>query len=1250
MAVDSTSVNDIHTAPGAGDQVRTRRKGGFRGLALIVLGLLVALIAQAYLIRHQYPLDGVAFYAVAVVLFCLGVRRLADAMPAERAAAYAFQWKRALPALLIGVVALILFVRERMPGTGAFDGTPGNGYASLLVWLAALLALVIAYWRQDLNPAGAITLDRRELLALGGIVALGLALRLFRLDAMPGNLYLDEGDHGLLALRLMKFNGYVHYVPDLTGHATLFFYGLGAWIKLFGLDLTAMRVYPVLIGMLAILATYFLAREMLGPRGALVAAFVMAISRWHITFSRYIFTAGMVTLAMALTLWLLIRALRTRRPLDFIWAGIAFGLGLTAYLPIRFVLPAVVGTYLVFRLLADRTLLRVHSHGLLLFVIAFLVAVMPLAVYFQKNPSMLLARASQASVQQDIERAGSNEPLKANIRKAFGMFNFEGDPRARHNLPLAPMLDPVTGVFFVLGAGYALWRLRKPEYALLLVWLVYGVVPGVMSLADSNPHSMRTIANIPAVCLLAALAAERGWTYVRTHYGRSGEQLLKPAAIIVAVVALGINVVMYFSRQAGNVSVYYDYDPVQTQVAREVVQLGASHQVYVAGAYTNHSAVKLLASSTPYQTFNQTQHLPVRDAGSQDVVFILEPVHRQLLNLFQKYYPLAQISEWKDRYGNTGFVSVSVPRQQAAAAQGAVLAFYRGSTAELPFSERSAETIVADWAVDRPLDAPFTAVWRSALYVSRYGNHALTLESTHPASVTLDSQVILDMPGGRQTVELSLFGGFHTLQVQSTVAGNDGKLSLAWRTPDAGEQSIPRTSLFSVDVATNGLVGKYYRGNSWAGAPAIQQKDLFIFPNDLLPAPFSIEWEGKIYAPRDGQYVFGTQSDDGSVLYIDGKVVVDNGGHHADRYMEGRITLTQGVHDIKIRYNQDDGGRVMELYWTPPGGRKEVVPTEALFPPSAIVSGTITLPEQVAIPTPGVSGVPAPGVQTPGAGLPVVSSIGEMAPLLVIGREGAGPGEFRNPRGVAVDKQGSIYVADTGNKRVQKLDSQGKFLAEWKNAGSAPFVEPAGIAIAANGDIYVLEPERDGAHWFTADGQYRGKIGDGLGLYRPRGLTIDPAGVLTFANTGGNSVVRTTADGKLVNSLGKAGTKNGELQQPTDAVVDTAGNVYVADTFNQRIQRFAADGRYLGQWTIQASGTSAGPHLAIAPDGVIYVSEPDAHRISAYAVNGSVLATWGGQGIAEGQLQQPVGVYVDGAGMLYIADSANHRIQVWGKR
>src|SRR4030042_3284668 len=162
------------------------------------------------------------------------------------------------------------------------------------------------------------------------------------------------------------------------------------------------------------------------------------------------------------------------------------------------------------------------------------------------------------------------------------------------------------------------------------------------------------------------------------------------------------------------------------------------------------------------------------------------------------------------------------------------------------------------------------------------------------------------------------------------------------------------------------------------------QLDPFIAPNDVLPSPFSIEWRGKIYGPVSGQYVFGTTSDDGSYLYVDDQLVVDNGGHHGDVYLEGQIQLEGVFHGLRLRYFQDGGGRKIELYWTPPGGPREQVPQEQLFPPGS----ELTIP-----PPPTATPVGAP---TP---LATVPTVGEVAFVTAWGGRGDASGEANEPAG-----------------------------------------------------------------------------------------------------------------------------------------------------------------------------------------------------------------------------------------------------------
>ena len=177
-----------------------------------------------------------------------------------------------------------------------------------------------------------------------------------------------------------------------------------------------------------------------------------------------------------------------------------------------------------------------------------------------------------------------------------------------------------------------------------------------------------------------------------------------------------------------------------------------------------------------------------------------------------------------------------------------------------------------------------------------------------------------------------------------------------------------------------------------------------------------------------------------------------------------------------------------------------------------------------------------------------------------------GEGLFAHPQFITVDGQGSVYVTDLGNKRVQKFDSQGAFLATWGEQGSADgqFRYPSGIAT-------------DGAYIYVAD----------------RDL---------------NRVQKFDANGNYVAQWGSGGNAEGSMSKPTGVAVGADGNVYVVDTGNQRVQKFTSDGEFL--LSFGGSGTEPGrfvmPHsIDVAADGSLYVSDRGAGRIDHYTANGT---------------------------------------------
>jgi glucose/arabinose dehydrogenase len=120
---------------------------------------------------------------------------------------------------------------------------------------------------------------------------------------------------------------------------------------------------------------------------------------------------------------------------------------------------------------------------------------------------------------------------------------------------------------------------------------------------------------------------------------------------------------------------------------------------------------------------------------------------------------------------------------------------------------------------------------------------------------------------------------------------------------------------------------------------------------------------------------------------------------------------------------------------------------------------------------------------------------------------------------------------------------------------------------------------------------------------------------------------------------------------PAGIAVDSSGNVYVADSLNQRIQKFTSSGSFLAQWGSFGNGVGQLDRpvgVAVDGSGNLYVTDSGNHRLLKFTADGSLLAQWGGYGSAAGEFALPNGVATDSDGNLYVADTGNQRIQQFG--
>ena len=266
-------------------------------------------------------------------------------------------------------------------------------------------------------------------------------------------------------------------------------------------------------------------------------------------------------------------------------------------------------------------------------------------------------------------------------------------------------------------------------------------------------------------------------------------------------------------------------------------------------------------------------------------------------------------------------------------------------------------------------------------------------------------------------------------------------------------------------------------------------------------------------------------------------------------------------------------------------------------------------------------------------------------------------GGLDRPRGVDVDRLGMVYVADTENHVIKKLDRRGNLLAVWGGEGEGPgeFRYPRDVAVAPDDRVYVADTLNDRIQVLTADGDFVGELGKGRGslpgwLDGPKAVAVDAWGNVYVADTFNNRIQVFNADGAVQFEWGGSGSAEGRFRNPSGIAVSESGLVYVSDTFHDRVQVFNAAGGFLRQW----GETGSGPGELLSPRGIdvdqagrVYVSDSDNHRVQVFAPDGRHLQMWGSRGTARIEFRGPKGLAVGPNGRIYVADQLNRVVKVF---
>ncbi len=282
-------------------------------------------------------------------------------------------------------------------------------------------------------------------------------------------------------------------------------------------------------------------------------------------------------------------------------------------------------------------------------------------------------------------------------------------------------------------------------------------------------------------------------------------------------------------------------------------------------------------------------------------------------------------------------------------------------------------------------------------------------------------------------------------------------------------------------------------------------------------------------------------------------------------------------------------------------------------------------------------------------------------PDFFFGQEGSTASDLNSPKGIDVDANGHIYVADTNNNRIQVFSPSGELLNVWGTfadvtQGAAPggtLNQPWDVAASSDGFVYVADTFNHRIVKFTSEGRFINMIGtfaQGNGpdtLWGPRGIAIDPNGNVLVTDTGNKRVVVYDSDLNYITQFGGAGMEAGQFDEPVGIAVSPEGDVTVADTWNRRVQIFHPDESGLvytqtGDFPVEAwfgQSLDNKPYLTFSPYGTIVLTDPEGGRILEFTPQGEFVRGWQDLSVSSEMISQPYGLDFDPNGNLWVADS-----------
>ena len=516
---------------------------------------------------------------------------------------------------------------------------------------------------------------------LGLLIAatvLAAFFRLHQIDQLPPGDGYDPAYYGVDALRILNGARPIMLPPN---REALFSYVVAGCFLVLGASTRAIHIASALVGVLTVPATYLVAEELFSDQegllktyGGAASALMMALSYWHLNWSRYGVRAILVPLFADTTFYFLWRGLRTGKRWAFVLCGVSLGLSMYTYQAARLI-PILIlvgfGSALQGRKedLDGRNFLIVVGVSLLVFA--------PLGYHFLTHPGSFTHRVEQAFVVEETQAAEGNlQAILKQVKKAALAYNFVGDRDPFSTIPGRPSLNPFFSALFFLGIAVSLSRIRQRPYLFLLAWLGVLFIPA--AIASKAPTAKRAIGTLPAVAALIAIGALSPWNMLRRWAQDQSPRLsawLRTAWIALMIGGFAYSGLVtyrdYFITWGSNPNLFTHFEVGISAIGKHIGELPPDERIYVSPELPMHPGIRFHSGlREDVQGYNGRACFVMPTRCETNTTYIIVP-HKDghSLDRLERHFPQGQIvGQGPLHYNQPYFLAYRIPAGTEATA------------------------------------------------------------------------------------------------------------------------------------------------------------------------------------------------------------------------------------------------------------------------------------------------------------------------------------------------------------------------------------------------------------------------------------------------------------------------------------------------------------------------------------------------------------------------------------------------------